>query len=769
MHKMTPLNPHLRSINSPLSSRLLLTILLYLFLGSLGCEQGVLVISEVRFPQTSSDAQGPYLVLVRTGGVVDEIRAEWSRQAPQDSPEEAQLDPTINQQGMTLATFDGEVWTIRLPGGTPIADYSFHLIASNSINTTRYPAEGTVHFKVRSLNGRCSSDAQCLEGEVCHRVEGYCFSKPESCTRDIHCPRDQYCNTDNGACRFYDSACEQDEQCASGYFCKEGNCVLPCNGRCGGGYMCDGVNCIAPPCASVADCPLELPVCEEGVCTPAPSDCDPACSASEVCVLGNCEPAPCGTGGPCSAGSICIDGQCIGCQADGQCGLGRRCDLQSHRCVEGARARLCAPCHEAIEGVIGCGETLTCVDTYPGCRIRCTGDQDCPNGYCLNNGCISFEGEACEGTLCEYDEDCADSQTCIAGYCQPGQICNIDADCSSDMRCSAQGLCTLRAPCNRGWEGPRCGPGEICVGDRCEAAREPLLSECISCNNDTDCGPQQICGYFYTDYSICASLCDTTCAYDDYCQAISELTSVCSPYVGCGDNSECGWDDYEPNHSSNSAYSLSIYDGYVDAWICSSDEDWYQIDEFMADQSTFSVFTYSPDLYFEFFDFNFFPISQFTSNPYEGANLPAMPGWLRVSSTNIYDENYWMIQADQNTCIPDSFEPNDDSNQAYPLGAGAQIYAELCLGDMDWFDVSPNRRNRIIELLIFRNSFVDRLMYHVLVDQFGNILTEEISSENAVNLSYYQMNNEPVYFGYYCLENCNDVETYELNVEVYRP
>ena len=192
---------------------------------------------------------------------------------------------------MSSGTFDGELWTVRLPGGVGVADYSFALIASNATSSARYPSEGEVGFKVRALNGRCSSDGQCLPGEVCHRTQGYCFSPPELCERDLHCPRYQFCNTETGACRFYDSACEDDDGCAAGYLCQEGACVLPCEGRCGGGYICDGVSCVAPPCEGASDCPLELPLCDEGRCAPAPSSCTPYARAGSSDVETGSKPA----------------------------------------------------------------------------------------------------------------------------------------------------------------------------------------------------------------------------------------------------------------------------------------------------------------------------------------------------------------------------------------------------------------------------------------------------------------------------------------------
>ena len=750
----------------PTSPLRTLTLGLTLTLLCLGCVEAPLVISEVSLPQVSSDAGGPYAILIRTSGVVDELRADWSREAPEDSPQEATLDPIINQQGMTLATFDGEVWTVRIPGGAPVADYRFSLTASNSTQSARYPAEGEVTFKVRSLNGRCSSDAQCLTGEVCHRAEGYCFEPPELCTRDLHCPRDQYCNLETSACRFYDTACEDDSGCAGGYLCQEGTCVQPCDGRCGGGYLCDGVNCVAPPCEGASDCPAELPLCEEGRCAPAPSTCTPECASNEVCVLGSCMPAPCGTGGPCATGSVCVDGQCVGCQADGQCGPGRRCDLDSSRCVDGERARLCAPCHEAIDGVIGCGDTLTCVDTYPGCRQRCSSDNDCQDGYCQEGGCLSFGWETCEGERCSTDNECDSGEVCLAGFCERGQRCSVDTDCARDMRCSAEGLCTLRSPCAHDW-GPRCATGEVCVAGRCEVARDPAPSECLPCNSDLDCGPQQACGFFYAGYAICATLCDTNCAEGEYCEPVSPLTSVCTPFEGCGESFDCGWDEWEPNDDPMSAPVIDVSaDMYLEGWICSRDEDWYQL--YNPSRIDLTLFADIEELYFELYDEDFNPIEVVSSDPFVGQRITSEAVWMRASTSWDFEEMFWII-ADGSSCEEDIFEPNDEQWSAYPIGDGAFINAMLCQGDIDWYEITPARRNRMIDVYIYRWSFLDRLMYFALLDENGNLLDEQISQELEVNLSYFQEEREPVYLEVQCFEGCDSPEPYEVNVDIWRP
>lgn len=733
---------------------------------SVACVEGNLVISEVSFPQISSDAEGPYLVSVRTSGAVDELRAEWSREAPEGSSEAALLDSTINQQGMTLATFDGEVWTVRLPGGALVADYHFSLTASNTSKSARYPAEGTVSFRVRSLSGRCSSDAQCLTGEVCHRGEGYCFSPPELCTRDVHCPRDQFCNLETGACRFYDTGCEEDRDCAAGYLCEEGSCTQPCDGLCGQGYICDGVNCVAPPCEGSSDCPPELPLCQDGLCAPALSTCTPECGLNEVCVSGSCEPAPCGSSGPCSSGSICVEGQCVGCQADGQCGAGWRCDLDSNRCVEGARAQLCAPCHEAIDGEIGCGDTLTCVNTYPGCRQRCTNDQDCSDGYCEMGGCLSFAWESCEGEQCWSDQDCSPDQTCVAGFCERGQRCSADADCSSDMRCGDQGLCTLRAPCDRSWD-QRCGPGEVCVGGRCEVAREPLPSLCQPCINDRDCGPQQVCGFFYAGNAICASLCDTTCDGDDYCYAVSELTSVCAPLNGCGGNMECGRDEWEPNESPNEAGYLYVERGsYYEGWVCMFEEDWFYIEN--PNNLPLSLFANSEGLSFELYNSDFEPVRLLQDEVISGVTLPPEATWMRVSSRLSVDSMYWMF-VDDAVCEDDIFEPNDELWSAYPIGDGAWINAELCLGDVDWYEVYPNRRNRQIEVSFYRSSPSFRISYFGLYDSEGDLLTDVITDSREFTLSHFQEERAPVFVQLQCYDGCEETDDYELSVEIFRP
>jgi len=740
-------------------------------LATWGCDTGKISISELSFPQVSSDPVGPYMISARTSGPVDELRVEWYTEAPAEAPEEARLDEELNRQGMTLATFDGERWTARLPGVGGLVDYHFSLIASNSTHEARYPSQGAAFFKVRALNGSCSSDSQCLPGEICHRSEGYCFSPPEPCTLDLHCPRDQFCNPDTGACRFYDSACESAEDCASGYQCQEGSCVLPCDGRCGGGYICEGISCVAPPCEGSSDCPLELPLCDEGRCAPAPSSCEPACGANERCVLGSCEPAPCGDGPACSNGSVCVEGQCIGCQADGQCGEGRRCDLNTSTCVEGARARLCAPCHEAIDGELGCGDTLTCVDTYPGCRLTCRSDDDCPDGYCLDGGCLQYDYELCEGYSCTADSDCSGERVCVAGFCLEGQRCEADADCARDMRCGEGGLCTLRSPCEYTY-GPRCGSGEVCVGGRCEAAREPSPNLCVPCSSDLDCGPQQVCGFFYEGAAFCATLCDTRCDDGLICEPFSELVSACVTEYGstCGVYEECGWDQWEPNNDIESASFISFNTSYFDGWVCSSEQDWFFLDDHLNSSKFVTGADSFGDVVLELFDVDYNNMGTVIPDIDFSTPLPDGVQWILATSYSPYDVYYWFELNPLAQCSGDIFEPNDEPWEAYPVGLGAELDLRMCPNDSDWFELNLSPDMRPFTVSLERFNGLNAFWYLGLFNQNGDLLNDAVTdTQTLTQLSYLQEREEPLYLQIQCLDGCFQEFDYRLSIEQAEP
>ncbi len=753
---------------------LALTLGAALLLALSACTPAPPTITEASLPRASQDAEGPYRVTARVEGAVDAVRLVWTRRAPEGVPAPVAGSDALNAQGMISATFDGEVWTALLAGGFPVADYGLRLVASNSAGESGYPSEGEARFEVRALTGSCAADSECLEGEVCHRAEGYCFSPPSPCAADAHCPRDTYCSRDTGLCRFYDSACASDADCAAGYACDEGACRQPCGGACALGYLCDGFSCVAPPCDAAADCPPELPVCEEGRCAPLPNQCDPACRAGESCVQRQCVPGPCGSQASCAEGLLCLHDACSPCTADGQCGEGRHCDLsagaEAARCRDGRRGRLCAPCQEAVEGELGCGVDLVCSYNTPGCRPACSDTSDCDpfgygNTYCDNGACIT-NYNSCAGYECYDDDFCDFGELCEVGYCREAQRCEADADCAADRRCRG-GLCALRDACAPSY-GDRCGGGDLCVGGVCEPPAGGFWFTCSACNSDLDCGAQEVCSSYANSYPSCVRLCDddSHCGGDEYCDHLSEYESICVPVYWCEGEGEfeCGDDYYEPNNAQYESTVIDVEYLYLEGSICFSDEDWYQLSAPLSAAVDVSVFSDSA-VGFEIYDNRNILIDSIQAFGGEQVSrLPAGTWQIRVYGYDNYT-SFYAIYPTAQTCYPDPYEPNDRPGEASFISSnGVSVFANLCEDDTDWYTLET-RAGQSVDVILNR--------YYSNGDELILTLSDPSDQTSPVTASTWDWEVQRSWFpqvsgGLYITVSCPSCAYYDYELTVVR-
>ncbi|HEY3356229.1 MAG TPA: hypothetical protein VGQ83_23455 [Polyangia bacterium] len=191
----------------------------------------------------------------------------------------------------------------------------------------------------------CTSDAQCVNGEVCDGTTDFCAPPgvtpnvidpntnnthntvpvPESCTTDEECQRaNPALVCDNGKCI---DACTSDADCPADYVCAPcGKCTPKDTPTCGDARnYCDATQatscgpnraCLTGHCHLTCDgqspCPIGQ-VCTSGVCVDDPAPVSPQCTYNAQCsALG--------------MSAVCVNGYCHPtCTADNQCGLAEFC------------------------------------------------------------------------------------------------------------------------------------------------------------------------------------------------------------------------------------------------------------------------------------------------------------------------------------------------------------------------------------------------------------------------------------------------------------
>lgn len=241
-----------------------------------------------------------------------------------------------------------------------------------------------------ACHAECESSRDCSDGARCvaaARPYKVCQLEEErQCQRTSNCAEGLVCGVD-GECR---DQCSSDNDCVEGQLCVSGTCAdtdeLDDSGRltpaAGKEQGSEGA-----PCVYVSDCSGAL-LCRGQACLPE-CKADRDCDANEVCQDTRCvtdgsEPLACDYNSDCRTelGQRCLGGGCrCMCAENRDCPAGQSCD--GCGCVPAPDApKACnynSDCHEPGQ---------ICKDH--GCACECKSSEDCADGQlCDGCGCVT--------------------------------------------------------------------------------------------------------------------------------------------------------------------------------------------------------------------------------------------------------------------------------------------------------------------------------------------------------------------------------------------
>ncbi|MBI5534666.1 MAG: lamin tail domain-containing protein [Deltaproteobacteria bacterium] len=296
-------------------------------------------------------------------------------------------------------------------------------------------------------------------------------------------------------------------------------CLLrTCNNQlCGTTNSADDIACDDGTACTKVD------TCKSGVCVGG----DPVvCTASDTCHdVGTCDPqtgtcsdpvkadgATCDDGNVCTTPDTCLSAVCTGTPvAGGDCGTNGKCNAQG-QCV-------------------GCNGPSDCPASTDPCKVA----------TCSANVC-GF-GPASDGTVCDDNDLCTQTDTCTSGTCTGSnpKSCTALDQCHNVGVCDpSSGTCSNpskpnNTPCN---DGDLCTTVDTCESGACLGTTPVNCTALDQCHNIGVCNPTT--GVCSDPAKADGVTCDDTnvCTTPDTCQA-----GACTgtPVAGgnCGTNGHC--------------------------------------------------------------------------------------------------------------------------------------------------------------------------------------------------------------------------------------
>ena len=450
-----------------------------------------------------------------------------------------------------------------VPGTQPTCDDGVVCTADSCDPTANNNTGACVNAPIQ---GCCTSDADCDDGDACNGVET-CDVANQTCQAGtpVVCNDGDVCTTDTcdhatGLCSFPPVAgcCNVDADCDDQDLCTTDACDTVqhvCNHTpavtCDDGLFCNGLETCNPQDGT---CVLGTPpTCDDGMVCTADS-CDPTANNN----TGGCVNAP--IAGCCTTDADCDDHDvCTGTET---------CEVATGMCHPGT-AMVCDdgnPCNgvETCDPAAGCqnGTQLDCND-----NLVCTNDLCDPAIGCVNapipNCCVS-NGDCDDGDICNGLETCVNN-TCVAGT---PPDCDDHNPCTDDT-CDAVMACVHTDNTNPCDDGNPCTVNDTCSGGQCQGGPAGNLgTECRAAAGDCDVaeacdGTNAACPADATKQSGTACTDDGNPCTTDTCDGTSNTcqhaagnagtecraaAGVCDVAEACdGTNTACPADAFQPS------------------------------------------------------------------------------------------------------------------------------------------------------------------------------------------------------------------------------
>ncbi|MGC4118303.1 MAG: hypothetical protein QM765_27870 [Myxococcales bacterium] len=459
---------------------------------------------------------------------------------PIDCPPVVQTDPACNPIRATCVS--GKCGTERIPrvwDNSPGACQKAEDCGCQSLPTPNCIGSWLCTAgKCGYQCGGCTSDLDCVTGEVCQEVS--CGSPKQciaGCRDGAGCPAGTICDQFvNGKCGepygqcLPEPSCQSDSECPKGSVCDfemAGGGRRTCQTGCRDITSCgDGEECIYDACPKCVNCP-----------------CHGQCQSKATCK----SDAECSTGEICTDDASCTLRCVAGCRTDADCRADQYCP-PTLPCVGcGCAHPTCEPRPFVCTDDAQCGPGQICTydDTF-----QCSGDKHCKSGCLENADCPAGEmcaladcGPCCPGWCiatpgCQADDDCA-----------PGYVCEAGAGCQGTKSC-VPGCRVGSKPC---LNGGTCLPSlcvtcpcpDVCTGSPACAMNQPSCSSTLQCEwqasyCDVSTACCQYCPIF--DVAPCpdgqcmygGGVLPTGCPAAPFCAACCACPAVIDPV--CGEN-----------------------------------------------------------------------------------------------------------------------------------------------------------------------------------------------------------------------------------------